>query len=233
MVRACIFILISSCLAFGQNDGAINGFVQNASGQRIAGAIVSAVRVFPVDASGAQSVVTATTDANGVYTFLGVTPAIYRVCVAPGDNDLLDPCVWSDQPPICNVVEGQTAKLNISLTSGRFVHVRIDDPTGKLNAAEARNSSDIPVMMWTRSRSGVLQVFREAVKDKNSRTLRVLVAKDQDVSIITASSLEIDDAKGQPVQSDRPDPKKPGSPARGNLTTQAGKSDTTINLSVK
>ena len=136
-MRTLIAVLVFGSALSAQTTGSITGVISSATdGTIVPGASVSAIRLFSATPTTAPLVTTASTDTQGAYRFDGLPPASYRLCVYPGDTLLLDPCSWSDQPPLWNLTRGETATVNISLAVGQFIHVQVADPNGNLKRHE-------------------------------------------------------------------------------------------------
>jgi len=178
--------------------GSIQGVITDSKQNAVIGAKVWAIRVFSAAAVSAPLVTSTDTDINGAYQFSGLARASYRICVYAENVMLLDPCAWSDQPPLWNLESGQAATLNIVLATGRFVHVRVNDPTGAIASAEQKTGASAIVMSGV-SADGHGTHFVEVSTDSGGRNFRALVPNAATVSLQIGSRLNVVNQSGSSV----------------------------------
>jgi len=122
-------------------NGTISGLITDPQGRAVTGVPVWAIRTFALSPTSDPISAAVLTDSNGGYYFPSLVPGSYRICVTADGQGLLDPCAFSDTPPIWNLQTGQSAEIDVAMQRGAFVHLRFDDPNG--NAAAAQKSSAV------------------------------------------------------------------------------------------
>jgi hypothetical protein len=183
--------------------GIIQGTVTEANGKAVVGVMVSAIRTFAPAPTTDPIVAVIATDQSGAYQFPLLVPGSYRVCVTAQPAGFLDPCSWSDQPPVRNLEGGQIAQADIPLERGAFVHVRIDDAKGLAIAAEA-SGNKLPIVVQGSTAAGREVNFTEIGKDAGGRYLRALVPIGTDVQLSVFSSLGVFDKQGKSAKGPAP-----------------------------
>jgi len=199
MTRIIAAVFVFGTALFAQTIGSITGVISAPDGNGVPGATVSAVRMFSPTPLTTPVVATTSANAQGSYRFDGLqAPASYRICVTPGDTVLLDPCAWSDQPPLWNLSRGETATVNIPLVAGQFIHVRVADPNGNMSKQEQdpQNGKRSAVTVWTQTAAGHGQMFRDMGLANGARYLRLAVPIGQDIGLTASSSLNVVDEQG-------------------------------------
>lgn len=200
--------IVSAVFAHGQavsakspaSPGSIQGLVTDSTGKPVTGTAVWAIRAFSSAPVSAPISVSVNTDAKGFYLFPTMAPASYRICVGSEGAMLLDPCAWSANPPIWNLESGQSAKVNIELVQGVFVHVRVDDPSGAIAKAEQASNGSALIVSGS-STSGQRIHFLEVFSDASGRTFRALVPTGDTVQVQLGTSLSVKDPLGNSVNS--------------------------------
>jgi len=206
-VAIVLCAIVGAVFAPGQSVGAktpspgsIQGLVTDPTGKPVAGTAVWAIRAFSSVPVSVPISVAVNTDAKGFYLFPTMAPASYRICVGSEGAMLLDPCAWSANPPIWNLESGQSAKVNIELVQGVFVHVRVDDPSGAIAKVE-QSSSGSAFIVSGLSTSGQRVHFLEVVSDASGRTFRALIPSGNNVQVQLSTPLSVTDALGNSVSS--------------------------------
>lgn len=224
-MRFVALVLLCAGLVHAQKPGMIRGVVAAPSGFGLEGAVVSAIPIFVPDGKGEASPVSrASTSKVGAFVVSNLMPGSYRICVAPGVDNLLDPCAWSEDPPTWNLSEGEIATTYIRIDEGVYLDIDVEDPEEKLEINEKQRSQGPAIRVLSVSHSGSIALFREIETKSKQRTLRALLPKNSDVNLSVYSEFNIEDEKGAPA-------KTPESAAPLKIRTST--SNSKINLRVK
>ena len=187
-----------SAHAQSARTGSIQGVITDSKQNAVIGAKVWAIRVFSPAAVAGPMVTSTDTDEKGAYQISGLARASYRICVYAENVMLLDPCTWSNQPPLWNLESGQAATLNIALATGQFVHVRVDDPKGTITSAEQKTGA-LAISMSGVSADGHGTNFVQISNDSAGRNFRALVPNGATVSLQIGSLLNVVNQSGGSV----------------------------------
>jgi len=138
---------------------------------------------------------TVTTTANGAYTFAGLEPGQYQVCIQTPGGPHLDPCHWS-KPALITVASGQTtANQTTTAVKGSLLQVRIDDPHKLMATEQASGAGDIIVGIVLPQ--ALFQPMRLATSDASGRTYDVAIPANMPVRVqIHSTHLQIADSQG-------------------------------------
>ncbi len=186
-------LLVASLSAPGQSVlsgyGSVSGSITDSQGNAVV-ALVWAIRTFSATPTSAPITNTAEINPLGQYRFLSLAPGSYRICVDAIAAGFLDPCQWSDNPPVINLVAGQAATVNVALNKGSFVHVRIDDPNGSATTLE-KTVGGPALTVQGRSASGRLVYFPEVARDASGRNYRALIRVGETLQVTATSRLTV------------------------------------------
>jgi hypothetical protein len=138
--------------------------VKDDSGKPVAGAVAVATGI---GTSSHQSH-TVTTTASGAYSFTGLEPGNYQVCVQVPGGPNLDPCQWSTPTPIAVASGATTANQTTTAVKGAVLQVRINDPQQLLATDKSTSASDIVVGVLLPQ--ALFQPMRLATSDATGRT---------------------------------------------------------------
>ena len=162
----CLFLLVT-CIAFGQNTGSVSGIIRDDAGQPVAGGYAVAS---PVGPSATHATYTAITSASGKYTFTGMQPGKYSICVQVPGGPHLDPCRWSTAVQITVGAGQSVTNQTVSVTKGSILQVRIDDQS-KLLATSGPGDLLVGVFLP----SSVFQPLRLMSSDGSGRTYQTAI----------------------------------------------------------
>lgn len=180
--------------------GMIGGTVMADDGSPVAGAMVISNRTLALGKTSTYPLGTTTTDGKGNYSFGTLAPGSYLVCVQAPGTALIDPCQWSPTPPAWNLTAGQSAILNITLKTGVFVHIRVDDPEKSI-AAKERAVAGPSFVAGVTTNAGRFQNAERVAVDASGYNLRVVVPRDLDIALaLNSGSLTFEDEKGRDVK---------------------------------
>lgn len=185
-----VLAIVSPVLA-QTGTGALQGTVKDESGKPVAGAIAVATGV----GTTSHRSHTVTTSSSGAYSFVGLEPGQYRVCVQTPGGPNLDPCQWS-KPTLITVTSGQTT-MNQGTTAvkGSLLQVRINDPLKLLATDKATSAGDIVVGILLPQ--ALFQPMRLASSDKTGRTYDIALPTGMPVRVqVHSTHLEIADSQG-------------------------------------
>ena len=116
----------------------VSGTVAGSDGTTIVGAYVTlaAVPAYP-SSRNLQTQWAALSDANGAFSFTGLSASSYQVCAQLPHTQWLSPCAWGTTPPVVSLSAGQpTANVSVTMTKGVVVPIRVNDPKQLLAANE-------------------------------------------------------------------------------------------------
>lgn len=169
-------------------DGAVlNGRVLDGEGKPVMGVTVFTSRI---DAStdSPLTVGREQTGIDGYFSFSGLGPATYRLCIDPQGKPYLDPCEWSEAPVTVQLEpNGLIQGLEVAVEEAGIVTIEVEDQTdalGKFAAAEAARvraetggaapaaKAQGSLILGLRTRTGNLSMARLATADKETRKLR-------------------------------------------------------------
>jgi hypothetical protein len=182
---------VPAALSQSATKGGIQGIVKDDSGKPVAGAFAVATGVgTPTHQSH-----TVTTTATGAYSFTGLDPGQYQLCVQTPGGPNLDPCHWS-QPALITVSSGlTTANQTTTAVKGSVLQVRINDPLKLLTTATAATAGDIIVGILLPQ--ALFQPMRLASSDSTGRTYDTAIPFGMPVKVqIHSTHLEIADSNG-------------------------------------
>lgn len=222
-------IWIATTLQGQGTPGNLGGAILDPAGSKLPGVRVAAIRVFPVGGTDADPpMLTTLSNQQGQYSFASVTPGSYKICAQPGGVTLLDPCLWSEDPPLANVRSGATVQMDVRLEQGSWLIVHVKDPGGEISKKQQtsqtqRDKSPDPLAVKIRTTFGSLEDLEMIDADTNGRNYRVAVPRGKDIALfVNGDDLEVADGDDKPVDSN-------AAPA----TVRVGNSSTTVDFKVK
>jgi hypothetical protein len=203
------FLALSVSAAVAQTGGGISGTIFAPDNSPVSGATVI-YRRLPAYVAGAghspqlapgevQFSTLAITDTKGNHSANGLPPGQYVVCVNIPAQRLLDPCRWG-AAPVAQVQSGQKAVLNISLQSGVFLQIRLNDPKGLLPSSE-RNSFDFPhVTTGVFFRGGAFLAAERASVDSAGQVYRMTIPAGEPLNLwLSSGFVQLTDNLGKAV----------------------------------
>ena len=109
--------------------GSISGTVTGSDGTVITSAYMSLDAIPPYSSSrSVQTEWAALSDANGAFTFSGLSPGTYQVCAQLPRTQWLNPCAWGTAPPAVSLSDSQpTASVSVLMIKGVVVPIRVND----------------------------------------------------------------------------------------------------------
>lgn len=151
----------------------------------------------------------------------------YTVCPQSPDDDVLNPCDWSRQPPEVEIFNGAAATLNLVMQVGHRVSFQINDAAGIVDA-NAQRAQPPTVSVGVTTPYGFLPA-RTGAKGPTRKDYSVVVPYATPVdAYVPGSGIEFEDDKGRKAtnQSLRfPLRLKPGDPPKSaiaNVTALKG-----------
>jgi hypothetical protein len=171
--------------------GGIQGVVKDDGGRPVAGAIAVATGV----GTSTHQSHTATTAADGTYSFTGLEPGQYLVCVQTPGGPNPDPCQWSKPAPITVSSGATTANQATTAVKGAVLEVRINDPLRLMGTGKGANAGDVIVgVVLPRA---LFLPMRLASSDTTGRTYDAAIPTGTPVRVqIHSAHLQIADSQG-------------------------------------
>ncbi len=185
-----------SCNSWAQTSGTLAVQV-NVPGGSPAGMVVVASLSVPDAASGftGQRAFASVTDPSGRISFTGLPFGIYSVCAEPRDGLLVEKCQWA--PPDTTHLSTQHASdtVNLTVTKGIPVEIRIDDPDGLLSSSTA----DKGLLVGVVTPLGPVHL-RPAAQDSGGINYRIIAPPSVATTLfVSANGLRLLDGTGSPV----------------------------------
>jgi hypothetical protein len=181
--------LLATYIALAQNAGSVSGTVKDDSGRPVAGGYAVAS---PVGPSATHSTYTAMTSAKGEFSFSGMEPGRYSICVQVPAGPHLDPCRWSSAVQVTVGAGQAVTDQAIGVTKGSILQVRIDDPN-KLLATSGPGGLLVGVFLP----SGLFQPLSLVANNASGRTYQTAIPLNTSVRLsVTSAHLVLADAKG-------------------------------------
>jgi hypothetical protein len=171
--------------------GGIQGVVKDDSGKPVAGAIAVATGV----GTSTHQSHTVTTTASGAYSFTGLEPGQYLVCVQTPGGPNLDPCQWSKPTPITVSSGATTTNQATTAAKGALIEVRINDPQRLMDTGKGSSAGDMIVgIVLPRA---LFLPMRLASSDATGRTYDAAIPTGTPVRVqIHSTHLQIADSQG-------------------------------------
>lgn len=190
---AFVIICVAGAIGWGQTatKGGIQGVAKDESGKPLAGAMAVAVGI----GTTSHASHTVVTNSSGAYSFTGLEPGQYQVCVQMPGGANLDPCKWS-KPTLITVTAGQTtANQTSTAVKGSLLEVRINDPLRLLAVGTGSSAGDIIVGVLLPQ--SLFLPMRMASSDATGRTYDAAIPTNVPVQVqIHSMHLEIADTQG-------------------------------------
>lgn len=140
---------------------------------------------------------------DGTFSLTGVPAGKYRICVdAPNDN-VLDPCLWSNTQQTWTVdANTNLTGLTIKVEVGTRLTVHVDDPERKLPESKGGSKgSDLSMVVMTNRKR--YHPLREASSSPNGSDHFAIVPFNESLTLITESTtLALKDKNGNRVSGD-------------------------------
>jgi hypothetical protein len=175
----------------------ISGTVLNADGKPLAGMRVTISRGPAPDAKPFSTIVSVAAD--GTFEAKDLAAGRYVICPQPlPPMGLLAPCSWEKAPPMVTVTADQSVRLPaVQLKRGVMMAVRLDDPSGYVEAAENRPGAGI--LISVRTPGGAVMPAISQQKN-NGYTYQLLVPADTDLTLSVHSQyFQIENSKGEAI----------------------------------
>lgn len=211
-------------------DGAVlNGRVLDAEGKPVMGVTVFTSRI-DAQTDAPLTVGRERTGIDGYFSFSGLAPATYRLCIDPEGKQYLDPCEWSEEPVTVQLERnGLIQNLEVLVEDAGIVTIEVEDQAdvlGKFARAEAArirtetgSATATPkaqgaLILGLRTRTGNLSMARLAAVDKETKKLRYRIpAPERRGSRFRADAGESDSPRQQPS--------RPGRARRGDANDES------------
>jgi len=190
--RAIIFVLAAVPAVFAQSGtGALQGTAKDDGGKPLAGAVAVVTGV----GTASHRTHSAVTNSSGAYSFAGLEPGQYQVCVQMPGGPNLDPCQWS-KPVLITVASGQTtANQTTTAVRGSLLQVRINDPLKLLGTGTGSSAGDI--IAGVLLPQALFLPMRLASSDAAGRTYDAAIPTNTPVQVqIHSAHLQIADSQG-------------------------------------
>ncbi len=186
-----LFVSVPAAVCQTASKGGIQGVVKDDSGKAVAGAVAVATGV----GTPSHQSHTVTTTASGAYSFTGLEPGQYQVCVQLPGGPNLNPCQWS-KPTLITVAGGATtANQTTTAVKGSLLQVRINDPQKLMATNKSASASDIVVGILLPQ--ALFQPMRLASSDTTGRTYDIAIPTGMPIRVqIHSSHLQIADSQG-------------------------------------
>jgi hypothetical protein len=200
-----VLALATVSAVFAQTGtGALQGTAKDDTGKPIAGAYAVATGIGTVN----RQSHTALISASGQFSFTGLEPGQYQVCIQEPGGQHLDPCKWAQPAPI-TVASGKTASPAVTATTGASLQVRINDPLKLL--AQGKGPADL--IIGVRLPTAIFVPMRLASSDATGRTYDVAIPTGARVRLLVNSAhLQLADSNNLSLAAVHA---LPGSPAAG------------------
>ena len=205
--------------------GTISGTAKGPVGEPVASAIISYLRMAPLNQSAPSRALRVTSDAKGAFTLTGIAAGSYMLCVqTPSTLAWLDPCQWSDDPLIVSVAPGQQfANIVLRVQKAVVLKIHVTDASGLVSANEGKiPGGHLVVGTWTKR-----SIFLDAAlasQTKNSRILQIAVPDSVALKIGVQSGAYVVKEQGGATIA--------GSVLGNSLVIPAGTTQASINLTV-
>jgi hypothetical protein len=144
------------------------------------------------------------TAADGTFKITGIDDGAYRLCVFGPADEVLDPCQWSDAPPVVRVpVAGVATDVEVEVPRGKTLRIRLDDPDDVV-PTPSRARADAYVQFGARSAAGVFHQARLVSSDGRGHNYELVVPPNADLEFVAdARNLDLSDEMGTRVQPGR------------------------------
>jgi hypothetical protein len=150
--------------------------------------------VIPDDLNASPRVFVSLTDASGRVNFKNLALGVYNVCVQPQHVAFVDSCRWSAPDRVQLKNQHLNDIVNITLSEGVPIDIRVDDPSQRLATAEALLVQILtpvgyqPLGLWA--------------KDQGGHNYRIIAPRNVAAKIrIDAGRLAVFDSAGLPPDS--------------------------------
>jgi hypothetical protein len=164
----------------------------------------------------------AVTDERGRFTITGLGGGAYWLCVDVPQTDFLNPCGWSDPPPLVRVERGkQSANNDVQLERGVMIHIRVEDPQ-KLVTTPGKEVANFRPVMFAKGKPhwGVW-----SSSGRNGHDYVLVAPADTDFDLgAQGDELQVDDESGKALDARAPKRMRtaPKAPGAGRLASKPG-----------
>jgi hypothetical protein len=165
--------------------------VTDEAGKPVASVTVSAVGGGP----GGQTY-SGKTSAAGAFTFSGVAPGAYSICVQEPGGTRLDPCHWGNGTAV-TVSAAKAATVAVPVKTGVVLTARLNDPNHLLKPGPA---GPLDALVGVMLPSTLFHPMRLTGSDANGYTYQITVPYGVPVKIsITSAHFSIADSTGASI----------------------------------
>jgi hypothetical protein len=121
--------------------------------------------------------------ADGSFTLVDLPPGTYKLCAEQRAAEMLNPCLWSDEPILAAVVAGQTTKgVEIQMQKAVTLTIRLNDAQ-KLLAKHLGQTAGADLLIGTSHGTSPFIQAEAVSADETGRELRLLVPADTNVDL--------------------------------------------------
>ena len=140
-----VLVLVGTCPLSAQSGGiADNGHVTDAvSAAPISAALVTLVQ------DGSLFTAWTKSGASGEFTFSGVAPGSYSLCLQTLEDTYIDPCWWDGQRPTLSIVDGHDATIELQAMQAFVLNVEVQDPQNLVGRdLQAWQQAHVRIGIW-------------------------------------------------------------------------------------
>lgn len=190
--------------ASGQTSAQVQGILEE-SKKPLSGAVLTAIHLFSPTGAGLSAPVVAVSGADGSFVFDGLAAGSYRVCVRLVGSDVLDPCEWSEAPPLVNVDAGQKVTgFEVTVTRGAYVHVQVEDASRKLRDGE-RSGKPVVLLAGVWDQRGMFHPLQVVADGGRDRVYRLAVPSERTLKFqLRTNKLKLEDERGRSLTGKEP-----------------------------
>ena len=179
--------------------GRLHGIVIDDQKQAVAGAIVTAQ---PEAEPGREMrPVFVASRKDGSFEFNGIPAGRYTLCAQIKERDLLNSCVWSENPRRITLAGGELlAGVPIVMRSGVPIEIELDDASNVLEATAAKQNRR-RVLVGVFSGNGRFHPARVESREGKKVKHYILVPPNEDLKLLVhGRNVEIEDGAGKKIE---------------------------------